>query len=346
MSFGKRNAGEGHPARQLLPPTSAPNDTPASGVRTKVASQGGIDKGFIAVALGVVMLSAGAALAAPSVLSLFGAPPPRPIETVIAGLSRDEIKTALAQEAFPDEEGRAFMAALAQHYPSSYTKLLGDLADAAEDGADRDGLVFKVNLWGTQFGASHLDDLSRSGPEGFDAMLDIVDDALTLVEKEAGGCTLQSLERLMTDPNTLMKLTAYGGGGYKAQMRASRLFVEHASRGRNAPVASGDLNANDMNALQSTFVSMMSDRSIMNLAMAASSSGGFSEDLAAQVDVCQLGRTVMVRLESLPAPTKGRLLAAIGKYANPARLNSLQASGAPYGGLPPGLDLSQFGFGQ
>ena len=47
----------------------------------------------------------------------------------------DQIKVALATEAFPDEGGRAFMASLEQHFPRSYQQLLGNLTKAASSGA-------------------------------------------------------------------------------------------------------------------------------------------------------------------------------------------------------------------
>ena len=52
MSFGKRGAGEGHPARSLLPPPPI-EEAGAPVARMKVANAGGIDKGFIALAAGV-----------------------------------------------------------------------------------------------------------------------------------------------------------------------------------------------------------------------------------------------------------------------------------------------------
>jgi hypothetical protein len=87
MSFGKRGAGEGHPARSLLPPPPI-EEAGAPVARMKVANAGGIDKGFIALAAGVVVVSAGAALAAPSVLDMFGSQQVRPIEIVVAGLDQ------------------------------------------------------------------------------------------------------------------------------------------------------------------------------------------------------------------------------------------------------------------
>src|SRR5690606_20846860 len=85
MTFGKRSKGEGHPARDLLPPME---EMAPANIRMTSAKPA-IDKGFLALAAGVVLVSGGAALAAPSVLDMFGNQV-RPIEQVIAGLDRSQ----------------------------------------------------------------------------------------------------------------------------------------------------------------------------------------------------------------------------------------------------------------
>ncbi len=94
-------------------------------VRTRVANNGGIDKSFIAIAVGVVILSAGGAIAAPSVLNMFEAGEAAHDCRTGQGLDRDEVKAALATEAFPDAEGRAFLQSLEANFPESYDRLLG-----------------------------------------------------------------------------------------------------------------------------------------------------------------------------------------------------------------------------
>lgn len=122
MAFGKRTGGSAPPP--YTPPVEEAEVSETTSVRTRVANPGGMDRKFIGLAAGVVFLSAGAAIAAPSLLSMVGGANVRPIEQVIAGLDRDAMRTALAHEAFPDESGRAFMTSLATHFPQQHGRLL------------------------------------------------------------------------------------------------------------------------------------------------------------------------------------------------------------------------------
>ncbi len=313
MSFGKRRAGDPRPAPPAVEPQAA-SDPGVLSVRTRVANKGGLDTGFIAVAAGVVLLSAGGAIAAPSVLTLFDTSKPRTIAELVTGLERDEMKAVLATEAFPDAEGRTFLQSLQQHFPDSHQRLLGQMAKTAGAGGDRDDLVLGLAQWGMEFGPANFEYLGRTGAEGFDGLLSLVSDSFDVVRKEAGDCSLASLQRLAEDPSALQGLTRYGSEAYKVTMRANLTFVELAARGRNAPKPGATLNADDENALQSVFFSIMMDPQIMQLAQQAMGNGGDSPEdmqlaLASKLDVCQLGRSVIGKLERLPSGTKSRLLA-------------------------------------
>ena len=354
MSFGKRGAGEGHPARNMVPPPSIEANAGA-GVRMKVANPGGIDKGFIALALGVVALSAGAALAAPSVLDMFGgAIPVRPLNVVVAGLDRNQASAALAREAFPDGEGRAFMTSLANSFPSDHANLLGQLADEAmQPGADRNDLVDAMGKWTVQFAPQHIDAIGRTGAEGFDQLMNIATDAMSVVEGAAGGCTLASFESFASNPEALADLAAYGGEGYKVSMRAGRTLVDLAARGAHAQAVESELTQDDVSALQTTFLSLMMDKQVMGLVASATQGGGpvgFGADAVdpSAVDVCQLGRTIIVKLKKLPNPTKARILALGTSGLDPSMMLALQQAGQRQKQMrdqPSGRLSGQFGAG-
>lgn len=311
MSFGKRTPGQAPPAYTPPPePAAAPELT---GVRTRVANPGAIDRKFIGLAAGVVVLSAGGAIAAPSLILMIGGTPARPIEQVIAGLDRSGVRDALAREAFPDDAGRAFMTSLAAHFPQQHDRLLDQLADAASAGADRDGLFLAMNAWTMEFAPGQLAALGRTGAEGFDRSLGIFRDALGVVEAEAGGCTLNALERYMSNPANFNDLTHYGGEGYRVSMRAGATMIDLAARGRDAPPVETRMTPDDEIALRSTFMSMLSDPQVMNLIQAGVRAGTpeLQSDFARNINVCQLARTVIVKLEGLPAATKARLFATV-----------------------------------
>lgn len=316
MSFGKRASGDPRPA-QPIGEHAAPErgDAPIS-VRTRVVNHGGLDKGFIGLAAGVVVLSAGAAIAAPSVLSMFGGASVRPIAEIVAGLDHNEVKVALAAEAFPDEHGRAFMNLLEDSFPDSHNRLLGRLADAAAMGADRDDLVLAVNLWSMEFVPGNLEYVGRTGAEGFDSLLTVASDALDVLNSEMGGCSLDRFTTLAADPAKITAFTSYGSRGYATGMRANHKVVELAARGRKAPKPDAKLNADDENAIQSVLISFLTDPQLMNAMQDAvwqtrGNAADMQKAVASKIDVCQLGRSLVVKLKRMPSGTKSRILAAL-----------------------------------
>lgn len=346
MAFGKRTAGEAPPARPAVH-AAVTNDTeaPVGGVRTRVANPGDLDAKFIALAAGVVVLSAGAAIAAPSLLSMVAGPHVRPIGEVIAGLDRNGMEQALAREAFPDDAGRTFMATLAASFPDQHDRLVDRLTDAAVAGQDRDGLFLAMNAWSAEFAAGQLPAISRTGAEGFDRAVSILSDGLRIVESKSNGCTPAALQNIMLDPDAFDSFTTYGSEGYRLSMRAGQALVDLAARGRDAPAIDTSLTQDDLNALRATFFSLMTDPQVQNLMQSAAMAGngaGLSMQTDINVNVCQLGRSLILKLDGLPAATKSRLWATVTSGEAAAMLGN-RAFGSPFGagGLPP-IDVTNF----
>ena len=319
MAFGKRSASDLPPVRMPAEHQGASDDTlmsapGLSAIRTVVANPDNIDRKFIALAAGVVVLAGSAAFALPSLVTVLGGNV-RPIEQVIAGLDRNQARTALAAEAFPDADGHAFMTSLAVNFPREHGRLLDTLADHAMAGGDRDDLYTSLNAWSLTFVPAQMPAIGRTGARGFDEGVTILGDALKVVEAEVGGCTGDKFRQMSQGPAFLERLTRYDGRAYHLGMRANRSFVELAAAGRNAPIVSTTITANDMGAIQSTFFSMMSDPQVMNLMQAAGSArgGGFDAQSALlnQVNFCQLGQTVLIKMKGLPDGTKARLFGTI-----------------------------------
>lgn len=334
MSFGKRGSGEGHPARNLLPAQPAEENGEAPAARLKVANPGGIDKGFIALAAGVVIVSAGAAIAVPSAFEMMSSKPVRPIEVVVAGLKRDAVKVALAEEAFPDNEGRAFMTSLKTHFPKNHDLLLGALADSAMDGGDRDELILELNKWSMDFGPDKIKAIGRTGHEGFNRVVDLFSDALNVIEKTTGGCSLNSMRVFLDDPTSLAKASSFGSEGYKVNMRATQAMVELAAEGSDKPPGDIELTRDDMAAIQTTFFSMMMDEQVMGLMASMGSGDRFaSQNFESNLNICQLGRTVAVKLKKLPQPTKARLFALVTSSFDLTNPGFAGTPGAMSGGM-------------
>lgn len=347
MAFGKRAAGDPLPPR---PPVVTETEIGADGaasVRTRVANTSGIDHKFIALAAGIVVLSAGAAIAAPSLMSLLGGGV-RPIKEVVAGLDHQQARTALALEAFPDEDGKAFMTSLAANYPQAHGKLLDALADSALAGGERDELYLALNAWSMNFVMESLPAVGRTGADGFDKAVAVVNEGLHLVEQEAGGCTARKLQAYIQSPDTFASFARYGGKAYHFSIRATRDFVDLAAKGRDAKPFDTRLTANDMSALQSTFFSLLADPQVTSLVqMSAMSSGmdglAMQEKVMDQLNVCQLGRAVMLKLEKLPAGAKARMWGT-AMSQDPTSLLSAQGFSSPFGGGMPDFSSTGFNF--
>jgi hypothetical protein len=306
VSFGK--AGDnGQPLRR--PPLQVTTTKTA-------ANSGGTDKAFIALVFGVVVLAAGGAMAAPPVFSWVQSAlvsgQARPIDKVIAGLDVEAAKAALAREAFPDDAGRGFMSALEAKFPGEHEALVGKLANAAMEGADREALMVVVGEWTADFAPRNLSAMGRTGSDGFDKVVSLASDALGMLEQAGGGkCSLDVLQKMVNDPATIAELGAYGSPGYKLGMRANHMLVDLAAAGKEAPAPDTRLRREDEAALQGAFFAMASDPQIMELMQMSMSSGQIptQSELASKLNICQLGRTVIVKLKNLPPGTKARIWA-------------------------------------
>ncbi len=109
-------------------------------------------------------------------------------------------------------------------------------------------------------------------------------------------------------------------------------------KGRSASVAA-ELTRDDTEALQTTFFSMMMDKQVMGLMASGMNGGGpigSGQDAVdpSKIDVCQLGRTVIVKLKKLPHPTKGRILALATSGINPQTMAAISRLKAMQGGMP------------
>lgn len=347
MAFGKRSASDLPPARPRVdfdgPPQDSLMSAPDLGaVRTIVANPDAIDLKFIALAAGVVVLAAGAAIVMPSLGSVFSGGA-RPIEQVIAGLDRDDARTALATEAFPDSDGRAFMTSLAANFPREHDRLLDTLADSAMSGGDRDDLYRSLNLWSVTFVPGQMPAIGRTGARGFDEGVTIIGDALKVMEAEIGGCTGQRFQQIAQGPAFFERVTRYDGPAYHLGMRANRSFVELAVAGRRGPTVSTTMTANDINAIQSTFFSMMGDPQIMSLMQAAGAAQNSGYDAQSNVlnnvNFCQLGQTILMKMKGLPEGTKTRLFGTI-MTQDVSQLSSMVGFSGPNGNPLLSLPLS------
>jgi hypothetical protein len=308
MSFGKKDGTSVSSLRQIAQTATAAS-TPS---KSAGPGSGGLDVSFIAMALGVVVVSAGGAIAAPSLISMFSGGissiAVRPIPTVIAGLDRDQAKVALAREAFPDKQGAALMRALAINFPEHHDQLVSRLADTAMGGGDRDAMMLDLNKWGVEFAVQNMPAIGRTGAKGFNEALTFASDALVFIE-ETAGCTPRSIMAIASDPQKIMALSAYDSEATQFSMGAYRTLVNLAATGRDAPQIDVTPTPEDEQALQSVFLSIMMDERVMKLMQAASAGDASAASLESTLNVCELGETVIAKLQRLPPDTKARIWA-------------------------------------
>jgi hypothetical protein len=317
MSFGKRGPGNDSP--RVSPPPAVDGDTrerpaPAAGMRMSVAGAGAFDARFAVLAVGVMAIAAAGAFGVSMIGGSFKKV--RPVAEIVTGLGREQVKAALALEALPDTHGQVFMATLKARFPSEHDKLLGQMAETAMRGGDRNTLAIDVNEWLVPFATQNMSNLGRTGSAGFDFALDTVDYALDYVSHTAGGCTMQSLTKLQdifSDPNRILAEFSYGSKAYEFNIKTTTRLVALADAGRSAPSAATQLTPQDEAAVQSALMSLMMDRDVMNLVQAgmaqANGTGARGVDSYAlsQVDICKVGHTAIDRLRKLPPDTKARL---------------------------------------
>lgn len=322
MGFGKRAAGW-EPAAAPAAAEARPAQAAAALVTAPKAA--GIDAQFLAIVLGVVALAGGAAFFLPNIL---GPSKPKfvvlPISQAVAGLDREHAKAVLADQAFPDAAGRSFMASLAP-FPKDRDELLGELADAAAKGADRNDLVDALNDWTVSFAHANFSAIARTGAKGFDRSMDISDAELSYL-KTNGGCSLSGLRTLVNDPVSGAALADYGTTGYKISMQSNQAMVELAAQGRNAPYVESVLRQKDGKAVLDAFSSLMKDPKALGVIQSMTQSAGapqpgngrksrakkapVASKLAPdEVDFCELGKTIIGKMRGLPDDTKARMWA-------------------------------------
>lgn len=284
-------------------------------MRLTVANPGAFDMRFAVLAVGVTAIAGAGAL----IVSMIGSAivPPRPVAQVVAGLDHDHAKVALAKEALPDSHGQLFMATLKARFPSEHDKLLGQMADTALAGGDRNSLAIDVNEWLAPFAVQNISNLGRTGSAGFDFALDTGDETLKYISSLAGGCTMASsgkLQELFSDPNRILKEISFGSRGYEFNMKVSTKLVALSDAGRSAADVSTKLTPQDEAALQSVMLSMMADRemtTLIQVGMAASMGdpGSLNRTDLSRIDLCRIGHIAIDRLRKLPPETKAHVWA-------------------------------------
>lgn len=114
-------------------------------------------------------------------------------------------------------------------------------------------------------------------------------------------------------------------GMYTQSMGLNAEFMEMMVRAKRSPARHGRVTGADEQAVQQVMMSMMADPQIMQIMMSAQGGSGNEREILRSLDICRLGVSVLDRIDSLPADTKGRLWASAFDNAEVRRaLRSVQ----------------------
>lgn len=329
MSTGNRIAGQSSDGAKVAPRPPASARMSVQAAPARMSTQGGQSgAAFIAIAVGVIAIAvAGAFFVSGRMDAASARDVVRPIGVLAAELDRDQLKTALVTQAFPDRAGKAFMAKVAA-FPDAHDALLGQLADAAEAGADRNGLVRTLDDWTKDFAYAHYQAISRTGSMGFDRSMHLATAQLDIMSGK-GGCTISAVRRLVDGPFDAVALADYGTPGYSLLMQANQARVDLALAGERMPFVESVMRVSDGKAVLAAFSSLTKDPQAMAILKTMIQNAGGDpvgkvkkarpkkrsaqpvKQLAPdEIDICALGKTIVGKMQGLPAETKARLWAA------------------------------------
>lgn len=314
MSVNSRTAGQQTDASKAAPRLVAASRESAQGSSAA----------FIAIAVGVLAIAVGGAV---FLSGKMNAPrePIRQIPELAAELDHEQLKAALATQAFPDPAGKAFMTKAA-NFPEARDALLGQMADAAKAGADRHELVRTVDAWRQDFAYANYETISRSGAMGFDKSMQLANAQIEVMSKTR-GCSVMGVRHLIDNPFRTASLPDYGTPGYNVFMQSSAVLVDLAAAGASRPHVEGALRVSDGKAVLGAFGSQMKDPMATSILRTVIQTAGGDVNGKArkgrpkkraqptsqlkpdEVDVCALGKTLVGKLQGLPAETKERLWA-------------------------------------
>lgn len=325
MAFGKRVVSK--PVEAGVDADGAPIAAPARLSLSSDSSSGPSTGMFIAIALGVVAIAGGGAfvlsgkMASASTREVI-----RPIEELAAQLDHDQLKTALITQAFPDSAGKSFMTSLAR-FPTDRDALLGRLADKAKAGGGRNELFWELNAWSIDFANANYQAIGRTGAMGYDRSMQIASATLDLMTRNK-DCTIASLRELINDPSGGIADDDYGTPGYRLAMQSNQAVIDLTVAGEKMPFIDPVMRVSDGKAVVSALSSFSKDPQAMAIIGGAMNAAGGevadkrsgnrkkkkkvdpTEKLAPDdVDTCALGKTILGKMQGLPAETKDRVWA-------------------------------------
>lgn len=278
--------------------------------RSRTTSVNG-DLVFVVIAVVVVALAFVAAWTVPGLLGGKSQQPPTAAVTAPvpppSGGSTPVAMGALAKFDSPSEQ--RYLNAVNRLTPKAITELEAKIAAGNLDATEELRIVQKAS--GEAF-LQNLDHLAHVSTADLNAMLDTtikhLRSARQSQSKLCDGSFLASFENKSARQTEAMLRRA----GFTEEAFAEYAFdvaadmLEMLDRAKRTPARHGKMNKSDEAALQGLMMSLMSDPTLMQLAMA-----GNDPSALKSVNVCSVGISLLNAVKTLPDGTKGRAWAAM-----------------------------------
>ena len=277
--------------------------------RSRTTSVNG-DLVFLAIAVVVVALAFVAAWTVPGLLGSKSAPPTASTSNNVpppSGGSSPVAMGALAKFDSPSEQ--RYLNAVHRLTPNAIAELEVKIAAGTLDATSELRAVQEAS---GQAILQNLDHLAHVSTADLNAMLDTsithLRTARQSQSKLCEGSFLASFENKSVRQTEAMLRRA----GFTEEAFADYAFdigadmLEMLDRAKRTPARHGKMNKSDEAALQGLMMSLMSDPTLMQLAMA-----GNDPSALKSVNVCSVGISLLNAVKTLPDGTKGRAWAAM-----------------------------------
>ncbi len=234
---------------------------------------------------------------------------------------------------FQDELTKAVLLKVEQLEPVAHARLVTDMAEKAQAGADRNALSLMLLSWGGEYIISRTDDLFKTDVAFLDQALVLMND-VSKSQKLLGGrsCNLAGMYRVSQNPDLYSKYLFYQSQNYQFGMQGVLLALSAIESLQNGASDSGEYTAEDKLKLDPVVMQLAANPEIPNFfklilgadlkladdANVDGSISSISEDSFAGINGCEQLDSLIAALQSLPPGTRARFWAAGLKEAHQA----------------------------
>jgi hypothetical protein len=238
----------------------------------------------------------------------------------VPGLAEEQADPSLLT-AFEDTPTQVYLTKLQRTFPSVANDLQRDVNKARSRGADNVELGVLV----MQAGYTEIEDsferLARADVRYFNEMLDLGINGLTdLSRSGAPYCKGSDLITLASLSEQQLYAAAFdrvghGAGLYNFGLEFNGIVLDAIHDARANPRNYGPLTPDDQRAVQTLMLGLVTDPQIMKLMTLEGSSRAEMDRAMEQVNFCDLGATILRKIDALPQDTKGRLWSEVMSQA-------------------------------